>query len=345
MARPLTYMPALDGLRAVAIVFVLIMHGAKPFTVPGGFGVDVFFVLSGFLITTLLWAEVQGTSRIRLGIFYGKRAIRLVPSLFATIIITIPIALLLGMDASRLAVDSTAAAFYLTPFSTALVGDPLYYGHLWTLAVEEYFYLLWPIVFLLMVKLGLTWKTIAALAIGGGSLLYIAQIVVPTGTGYLRAGGIAVGCGIALIIAETRARGDARWLGAAAVVSLAAAAVTSTIPAVADAAYPLAAASAVATVFAVNGPRRALLQRVLESRPMVFIGKISYEVYLVHMLFLAGLAILFGTSRIVVAIPAYVLTFALAAALHFGFLPMQARLRRALTRPRALAGRSVPEAG
>jgi len=88
-------MPALDGVRAIGVTLVLVAHAAKPLYLPGFFGVDVFFVLSGFLITTLLWYELEARHRIAFGRFYLRRAIRLYPALIVTLVLSVAIGLFL----------------------------------------------------------------------------------------------------------------------------------------------------------------------------------------------------------------------------------------------------------
>lgn len=148
--------PALDGLRALAIGGVLAYHLGWA-ALPGGYlGVDLFFVLSGFLITRLLLAERLATGSVRLRAFWGRRAKRLLPGLFlvlgalAVAAIVVPSVL----DPSRLQGDGLAALFYYANWHFLLahqsyfgqVGLPSPLEHTWTLSIEEQFYLLWPLV-------------------------------------------------------------------------------------------------------------------------------------------------------------------------------------------------------
>ncbi|HVQ87935.1 MAG TPA: acyltransferase family protein [Actinomycetes bacterium] len=156
-SRGLPYLPGLDGIRAIAVVAVLLFHLPAQL-VPGGFlGVDVFFVLSGFLITTLLLVEVERSGRIAFGAFYRRRARRLLPALFGVLIVCTLLALTVARDAaSQLREDAVAALTYTTNWWYVLdarsyfeiSGRPPLLQHLWTLAIEEQFYLIWPAVFL-----------------------------------------------------------------------------------------------------------------------------------------------------------------------------------------------------
>src|SRR3954452_13908111 len=148
------YRPYLDGLRAVAVYLVVFFHaGAARFG--GGYvGVDVFFVLSGFLVTRLLLRDLHTMGSVRFGRFYARRFRRLLPAAFATLIIT---ALVFAAIASPVEVLDAAGGFkaaflYVTNwyfiaqsadyFGANLASNPVL--HFWSLAVEEQFYLLWP---------------------------------------------------------------------------------------------------------------------------------------------------------------------------------------------------------
>lgn len=151
-APRLGYRPALDGLRGVAILAVLGHHVGVlllpdswgPDVLPAGFlGVDLFFVLSGFLITTLLLERASEPSRIRR--FYARRALRLFPAVGALLAVCATVALLAGVDPTQVVNTIVVVATYATNWAT-LQGVTILpqLTHLWSLAVEEQFYLLWP---------------------------------------------------------------------------------------------------------------------------------------------------------------------------------------------------------
>jgi peptidoglycan/LPS O-acetylase OafA/YrhL len=150
----LPYVGALDGVRALAVAGVLLYHGGVAW-LPGGFlGVDLFFVLSGFLITSLLLAEREATGRIDLGRFWVRRARRLLPAAFAVIgVCLVVVALLPPGEAARTRADALASLGYVNNWHQVLAersyfesfGRPSLLEHLWSLAVEEQFYLLWPL--------------------------------------------------------------------------------------------------------------------------------------------------------------------------------------------------------
>ena len=174
------YLPGLDGLRALAVVAVMIYH-ANPSWLPGGFlGVEVFFVISGYLITLLLIAERERTGRVALGQFWMRRARRLLPALFVTLFIVVSYTALFRTEAlGQIRGDVVASLFYVTNWYQVWVGQgytasgdfaPL--RHLWSLAVEEQFYLVWPLVMAVLLRVGprrvtasARWLMLAAIAL------------------------------------------------------------------------------------------------------------------------------------------------------------------------------------
>jgi peptidoglycan/LPS O-acetylase OafA/YrhL len=154
---------ALDGMRALAITAVLLYHGGFSWAQGGFLGVDVFFVLSGFLITGLLALEHARTGRIRLRTFYLRRARRLLPALYTVLAgVCGYVILVLPQEAAALRGDVGAALGYVTNW-WLIVQHQSYFGgtgrpslliNLWSLAVEEQFYLLWPPVLYLLLRLG-----------------------------------------------------------------------------------------------------------------------------------------------------------------------------------------------
>lgn len=143
-ASPLAYLPALDGLRAIAVLLVLAYHARVPFT-PGGFiGVDLFFVLSGFLITRLLFAEQERSGGIDVGRFYLRRLRRLYPALLLMLAAYLLVAPRIWPEFDH-ARDALLAGTYVANWSIIAIQAPVVLSHTWSLAVEEQFYLLWPL--------------------------------------------------------------------------------------------------------------------------------------------------------------------------------------------------------
>ncbi|MFM9086377.1 MAG: acyltransferase family protein [Acidimicrobiia bacterium] len=174
---PLRYLPSLDGLRALAVVAVIVYH-ANPRWLPGGFiGVETFFVISGYLITLLLVSESEETGRVDLRAFWVRRARRLLPALWLLLIgVTTYAAVFERGDLGRLRGDVVAAVLYGfnwfqiwtgTSYFTAFELVPL--RHLWSLAVEEQYYLVWPLVMAGLLALGRRRLPAVGLAFAGGS--------------------------------------------------------------------------------------------------------------------------------------------------------------------------------
>jgi peptidoglycan/LPS O-acetylase OafA/YrhL len=161
----LPYSPGLDGLRALAVIAVLLYHADLAW-IPGGFlGVEVFFVISGYLITALLLAEWRQRGRIDLKTFWLRRARRLLPALYVLLVVTLAFAVVfLPGEVAGLRGDVLAAFGYVTNWYLIFgqesyfeaVGRPSLLQHLWSLAVEEQFYLIWPPILALGLCIGAT---------------------------------------------------------------------------------------------------------------------------------------------------------------------------------------------
>ena len=158
------YVPGLDGLRALSVSAVLLYH-ADVTWMPGGFlGVDVFFAISGYLITSLLLAEFRNHGGVNVGRFYLRRARRLLPALFLVLAaVSLFSVIFLPDEVRSLRGDVVAALGYATNWwqifqhqsYVAAQGRPPLLRHLWSLAVEEQFYLIWPLLLVGMLRI---WK-------------------------------------------------------------------------------------------------------------------------------------------------------------------------------------------
>jgi peptidoglycan/LPS O-acetylase OafA/YrhL len=226
----LSYTPALDGLRAISVLAVLLYHAELAF-IPGGFlGVEVFFVISGFLITALLLQEREETGGINLLKFWFRRARRLLPALYFLLAGTIIYALLfLPSEVASLRGDSLAAFTYVTNWYLIFenksyfefVGRPSLLQHLWSLAVEEQFYLFWPPLLVLLLKFLGRGKTL--LLVMGGALFSTVLMVImyqpsfdPSRVYYgtdTRATGLLVGAALAFIWSPWKNRNISRVTG------------------------------------------------------------------------------------------------------------------------------------
>ncbi|MBV9539739.1 MAG: acyltransferase, partial [Alphaproteobacteria bacterium] len=157
-------LPGLDGLRALAVTAVFLFHADLTWMAGGYLGVDLFFVISGFLITGLLVAEVERTGRLSLGDFYIRRARRLLPASYLMTVLVVLVAWRIAPDAlPRLRDEGFASIAYLTNWELIESGKSYFADiarqplllHLWSLAIEEQYYLLWaPVVFFLLPRVG-----------------------------------------------------------------------------------------------------------------------------------------------------------------------------------------------
>jgi peptidoglycan/LPS O-acetylase OafA/YrhL len=296
-----------QGLRALAVAMVVIYH-LYPSLLPGGFaGVDVFFVISGFLITRHLLREYRKTGTVSLAGFWGRRARRLLPAAVLVLVVTWVAALLVlpSTQLAETAAQVRASALYFQNWQ--LAGDAVDYlqstaaatpvQHFWSLSVEEQFYLAWPLLFLLAAaggarRAGSSGRVILAclaVALTLGSLAYsawetradpaAAYFVTTTRIWELGAGGL-----LALLPARlTRPLARHGWLGwaglAMAVASAFALRGSSAFPGV-IALLPVGGA----VLLIACGPTRARLGpgRLLSLPPLVFLGEISYSLYLWH---------------------------------------------------------------
>lgn len=208
------HLPALDGLRAVAAFTVVIYHAGFA-AVPGDLGVTAFFALSGFLITWLLLKEHGRTGTVSLRGFYLRRTLRIFPAYYAFVVASIAADWLLG-DPWTAGQVATALS-YTSNYYQATHAHSGPAAHSWSLAVEEQFYLLWPTVFLLLIRRGERALRIGILTLTGAVVLWRAYLylVVQTGPHYVynafdtRFDAILMGCLLAVLCGSDRAR---EWL-------------------------------------------------------------------------------------------------------------------------------------
>ena len=275
---PGTYIPALDGLRAVAVLLVVAFHARL---LSGGFiGVDVFFVLSAFLITRLLQSEISQTGKIRRSRFYLRRLMRLAPAFILMLGAYVLFAPLIWPGHPHLS-DAMLAAFYVSNYSFAFFRDPIYLQHTWSLAVEEHFYLLWPLLLplLLRARNPLAWLGAAYVAV----ICWRMSFAYDWGNYYYRtdtrATGLIVGAVLALYLQRLRFTPADAWTGMGAIIL---AAVVGEFGGMASTVFPVAEFGAVLVVGAAAQGRLGRLTMVLSAPVAIRIGKLSYGIYLWH---------------------------------------------------------------
>lgn len=311
--RPLRagYRPDVEGLRAVAVVLVVAFHAGLGVLSGGYVGVDVFFVLSGFLITGLLADEILREKSLSFARFYGRRARRLLP--MATVVL-IAVAIAFGavlspIDRSGLVADIRAAALYVVNWHFAL--DSLDYMsdvskspvlHYWSLSVEEQFYILWPVLLVLVTR---RWRhggqrshrdplrrMAVALGVVAAGSLAASVLLSPRSAAYsyyglhTRAWELAAGGLLALSVRRldrlpTAVRGLSGWFGLAGIVASGFVITSSTTFPGYAAVLPVLSTVLVVAAGAGGGrPRGANL--LLSARPLTYVGRISYVWYLWH---------------------------------------------------------------
>lgn len=313
------YLPQLDGLRALAVAFVFVHHfvpGAKWFG--GSIGVDIFFVLSGFLITGILLGEIAKHGGIRFRRFTGRRLVRLYPPLIAAVVVVGVAAIFLAPDFRQFLVSSAFALTYTTPFAVEFTSTlTQYWRHTWTLGIEELFYLVWPLVLLLAFRSGARPRTVATWAAAAGALLLgsgIALEAVQLHAPYLlRSGGLLLGCCLAIALRDRTARVPIWWGWAGAALLAGALAVASYAEFVG---VTLAVAGTIALLPVLVHRGDAALTRGLTQPVLVYLGRISYELYLWHY---AIITLVFAATEIPVVETAWLTlpaSVALAAASH-----------------------------
>lgn len=290
--------PALDGLRAIAVLAVICNHAwaQQPPFAGGQIGVDIFFVLSGFLITSLIAEEHHATGRVRLRNFYGRRALRILPVLVVVVCVAELLALTLGSPANRANTVRAAplALLFVQNWDLALHQASLlggYLGHTWSLSIEEQFYLVWPIVLIGLLRFTTTRRALLAclgLAVAGqllsvalwagGAASYFVYFGTPTHGSML-----LVGCALALLWLERRPSLSTPTLVAAGAFTALALALAPPGP------LPELGAGLCACVLIV-GAVRDQPPALLNSAVLRWIGRRSYGMYLWGLAIDAGVA-------------------------------------------------------
>ena len=335
------YRQSLDGMRGVAVTTVVAYHVCsfqRNGALPGGWGgVDVFFVLSGFLISTILLEELSRTDRLDLRDFYFRRLVRLAPALMVLLLVLACVAASIGRGFG----DILYALVYLMNWARAFswsADQGGFLGHTWSLSVEEQFYLIWPAVLLILVRVrGLAPLIIAAMAALG--LVWRCWLV-SHGAHYQRtyngfdthADPILIGCLLAFVPGLIRAySGLASRLAIIPVLTMAVFVLKMHIYSRYGESVGVTIAALCSAWMLVATFTDGLLTRALSVRPLVYTGRISYGWYLWHY------PILFVMNRtqpepLAVNLALALLGYAVAAAsFHWVERPISLRFKHALT--------------
>lgn len=297
----ISYRPDIDGLRAIAVLSVIAYHMRRD-SLPGGFlGVDIFFVLSGFLITSILWREI-GENSFSIARFYERRIRRIMPALLLLLIAATPVAAalllpsdLIGYGRSLIATLCFAANFYFwrdtNYFARAAEDKPLL--HLWSLGVEEQFYILFPLI------LALAWRRWPRRALAVIAVLTLLSLGLNAGVLYVGADSTAffllpgraweLGLGALLVLLPVTPAASAwrkealAWCGCALIIL--GLVVAPQFVSVMPTALPVTLGiSMIVWAGRRSRPEEALpvVNRVLTLAPLRFTGLVSYSLYLWH---------------------------------------------------------------
>jgi peptidoglycan/LPS O-acetylase OafA/YrhL len=279
------YIPELDGIRAIAVLLVVTAHMHTHFwdVVSGGLGVYIFFVLSGYLITSLALKEEAETGRLSFTAFYIRRIFRIFPLYYLVLAVYCVLIFGVGMSPEKRPQMSANMPYYLTyfqevPFFRGTLGT---FGHSWSLGIEEKFYLLWPVVAFSIFRSRdkLRWWLACGLAL---LAVFSGVFVAPYAS-------ILAGCALAFAFRNVQVRSAIERAGSTgayicfAILFLVQLLVMPHWDSnLSKFLYSSVVAFNLAFVLLV----RTSANGVLMSRPLVFIGKVSYGIYLVHHLVL-----------------------------------------------------------
>ncbi len=304
------YRPHLDGLRALAVYLVVAFHSGADRLSGGFIGVDVFFVLSGYLVTSLLLRDLSSGGRIRLGRFYARRVRRLLPAAGVNLVVTAIVFRAIAAPAEFAAATGAmrAAALYVSNwwfirestdyFGSDVAASPV--AHYWSLSVEEQFYLGWPLLLgglaLVARRVGRHQRAVlTGLVIALGSASLVAALVTAVdqpdrayfGTGtraYQLLAGAVLALVPSLVVRARRLPGAERLLGGAAVVLVAGLVVLGTsLVAVGPVTRGVIAAGLTSgLIVALEAARGGAARRLLSLPAVSFLGRVSYGTYLWH---------------------------------------------------------------
>lgn len=300
-SRRADFRPDIEGLRALAVMLVVAYHARVPFISGGFVGVDVFFVVSGFLITGLITEEIGRTGKLNLASFYGRRARRLLPAAALTIAVSLAVGALIASPLEQLdfSKSAAAAAFYFSNFWFIRTGGGYFHTnlasnpslHTWSLAVEEQFYLFWPVLILLVSRSKQRQHRLIALGAVSVVSFVLSMWLMPDYPRWAffasppRVWEFGLG-GLMSIALQGRTSDDSRirFAGWAGVAMLFAAAMLfkESTPFPGVAAWLPCVGTLLLLLPASVSKQRTLLGSVLESRPFQYIGRHSYTWYLWH---------------------------------------------------------------
>ena len=330
----LGYRPSLDGMRGFAVSVVIAHHAFLPFFPGGKVGVDIFFVLSGFLITSLLIEEGRKTGEINLTKFYTRRVLRLIPALVVLLLFVQCYSLIFLRGTSFWRTERAIAAviFYCANWVRAYqLGGLSHLGHAWSLSIEEQFYVVWPFLFRLLIRARRSERSIVALLAVAILAVWLRRISLWHGIasgdriyfgGDTRSDELLAGCVLAVWLHMNAFpwRRVEQMVGYFLIPACLVIAGLVVHPPPMGIMYTLgwpcvelAVGTVLLSLVVTDG---GIFRKMLEARPVVWTGKLSYGLYLWHFPILAKVLewkFLGGFERLV----GLVLSFAVAAASYY----------------------------
>lgn len=280
-STPTRYMPALDGLRGVAVLVVIIAHVSNPQSDPmGAVGVTIFFVLSGYLITTLLLHEQIQTGTICRGRFYSRRARRLLPALIFLLAVDLAARLARGEGVT----PTLIAALYSSNFAVATGYEMSSLTHTWSLSLEEQFYTFWPLLVPLLLRRRVC--SVMLWAAASSAILRVLLVkVVSWPFSYFgpltRADAILIGCALAVAIQRGWRPARPKLLAVIGAIVVGGSCLAEGKMVATLLIFPAAIGTALVINSAVTSPR-GKLSATLALLPLRLTGRISYGLYLWH---------------------------------------------------------------
>ncbi len=348
----LGYAPALDGLRGVSVLGVMGYHAGVPLLKGGFIGVDIFFVLSGFLITALLIREFDESGSISLKNFYMRRVLRLGPALIFLLIVfcLASYALLSKEEARKNYIDALISLGYFSNWTRAfLMHRPKFLGHTWSLSIEWQFYILWPIILLVLLHTLKNRHHIAFIASAIALLswlfrIYLCMTDIPPERLYngldTRVDTLMIGCvlGVLLysgLITDNIIRMLQKPFVIITPVSMAGLLAFCALakwrdPRMFYFGFVLVELMVAALVLDISVNSRSFLRRLLSMRWLVWVGSISYGLYLWHYPVYRAIARL-GFDNLILITIASLTTFAVAALSYYAIEIPVLRLKKHFT--------------
>jgi peptidoglycan/LPS O-acetylase OafA/YrhL len=351
VSKSTRHIPSLDGLRAVSFLLVFAAHAGLEHFVPGGFGVTIFFFLSGFLITTLLRAEFEKNAVISIRHFWLRRTLRILPPFYLVLLSALLLGLALDPPGSLSPPAVTAQALQYTNYwivRHGYEGQPAGTGVYWSLAVEEHFYIVFPWFYIALQKAKLSARNQAVVLWSICILVLVWRLVLvfayhaPMVRTYLasdtRVDSILFGCALAVWknpVLDDVALNERRWKYA--YVPFAALLLACCLVVRGDnfretVRYSLQGAALTIVFIAAIRYHRWPVFAWLNSRAAVFIGLLSYSLYLLHLAVLLGIARAFPDAGLLVQGGlSLFLSISLAWVIYLTVEKPCARLRRKLS--------------